>query len=63
MEQLSVNSHIAGYHIYKTIWVPVVGEELIGEMEPLNPEDAHAVCTKRNGVIVGHLEKGISERF
>ena len=63
MEQFTANSHIAGYHVYKTAWTPVIGEELVGEMEPLNPEDRYAVCVKKNGSIVGHLEKGISERF
>ena len=63
MEQFTVNSHIAGYHVYKEVWIPVIGEELVSEMEPLNPEDAYAVCVKKNGSIVGHLEKGISGRF
>ena len=63
MEKFIVSSHIAGYHAYKAVWIPVIGEELVCEMEPLNPEDAYAVSVKRDGSIVGHLEKGISERF
>ena len=63
MEQCTANSYIAGYHVYKTAWTPVIGEELVGEMEPLNPEDPYAICVMKNGSIVGHLEKGTSERF
>ena len=48
---------------YTDDWIPTIGEELEGIMEPLNPEDPYAVCVKRNGMVVGHLEKGVSETF
>ena len=41
----------------------MIGEELVCEMEPSNPEDAYAVCVKKNDSLVGHLEIGISRRF
>ena len=60
---VELNSHITGYHVYQTEWVPTIGETLRGEREPDNIEDKHAVCVRRNGRIVGHLEKGASGRF
>ena len=58
-----VDSHVAGYHIYKTVWVPSLGGSLVGEMEPTNEQDCHAVCVSQDGCVVGHLEKGTSEKF
>ena len=56
MAHMEVNSHITGYHVYKTEWVPFCGETLCGEREPSNVEDQYAVCVKRNGRIVGHID-------
>ena len=60
---VEVNSHITGYHVYKDIWIPVLGETLPAVMEPTNYDDDHAVCVKKDGAIVGHLERGESGRF
>ena len=76
---VEVNSHITGYHVYKDIWVQVLGETLPAAMEPTNYDDDHAVCVKKdsaiylfhvfrqtlrfNVTIVGHLERGESGRF
>ena len=58
MEQIELHSHINGYHVYKDIWNPVIGENLRGEMEPTNIEDPYAVCVKKENLVVGHLERG-----
>lgn len=60
---IELQSHITGYHIYQEEWVPTVGESLRAEREPDNVEDLHAVCVRKNGRIVGHLERGVSGRF
>ena len=31
-------SHVKGYHVYKTLWIPVMGECLLSEKEPDNPK-------------------------
>ena len=36
-----------GHHIYKTYWMPVVGEELTLETEDDNEHDEHAVATMK----------------
>ena len=60
---IEINSHITGYHVYKNMWVPVLGETLRAMMEPNNIEDDYAVCVKKNELVVGHLERGHSGRF
>ena len=32
-------------------------------MEPTNEQDCHAVCVRKDGCLVGHLEKGTSGKF
>ena len=56
-------SHVKGYHVYKTLWIPVIGECLLSEREPDNPKDKYAVCVKKENRIVGHLPLGKSGKF
>ena len=49
------NSFVRGYHAYKHIWNPVVGEMLILEKEPHNIADASAVAVKKGHKIVGRV--------
>ena len=41
---LTVDSVIRGSHVYKDIWVPIIGEILFYEQEPGNEEDRFAVA-------------------
>ena len=43
--------------------VPTVGEILLGDREPDNFEDHHAVCVSEDGRVVGRLERGVSGKF
>ena len=43
---------IRGFHVYKDIWDPELGEELHTQQEHGNPEDAYAAA-----VINGQLDK------
>ena len=43
LHDLTVDSVIRGYHVYKDIWVPIIGEILFCEQEPGNGEDRFAV--------------------
>ena len=47
-------SQVKGYHVYRGIWVPKIGETLSTENEPSNPKDKYAVFAKKNECIVGH---------
>ena len=43
-------SFVRGYHEYKEIWQPVVGEVLILKKEPTNVSDRLAVCVQKDGL-------------
>ena len=57
-----VSSRIRGYHVYRTVWTAVLGEELLCERETGNVVDRYTVALKKpgSGVIVDHLPKKIS---
>ena len=40
-------SVVRGHHIYKSIWTPAIGEELLLEVEDGNKHDKHAVASER----------------
>ena len=58
--QFEVESCVRGYHIYKAVWTPTIGEVLSCTRETVNLHDHYAVKVERSGVIVGHLPKKIS---
>ena len=60
---MMVKSFVKGYHAYKDLWKPFINEELTTAMEPDNVVDKHAVCVKKNSVIVGHLPLDKDGRF
>ena len=55
LDILEVSSYIRGYHAYKEVWTPVVGESLLLRREPTNTRDANAVALYIEGTIVGHV--------
>ena len=56
-------SYLKGYHVYKKLWNPLIGELLSCERERDNPMDKYAVCIKKENKIVGHLPLGKSGKF
>lgn len=59
-------STVQGYHVYKSIWVPEIGETLLlTEREPANPKGKYAVCMnmKKNEWTVEHLAVGKTSNF
>ena len=60
MDSYEVNSCVRGYHIYKDIWSPSVGESLICEREINNLEDPYAVAMMKEHSVVGHIPRKIS---
>ena len=52
-----LESVVRGHHIYKTIWTLSLGEVLMVFPEPLNNHNRHAVCVKKDDVIVGHVPR------
>lgn len=59
MDKFTVESVVRGYHIYKTIWTPYIGEKLPLEAEDNNLHDRHAVAVIRNGTVVGHMPRNL----
>ena len=39
MKNFETMSHVKGYYVYKTLWIPVIGECLSSEREPNNTKD------------------------
>ncbi len=55
------DSVIRGYHVYKDIWTPHIGEVLDCQAEPGNIHDLYAVVVKKpSGLTVGHVPRTIS---
>ena len=60
--ELEIVSCVRGFHVYRFLWNPVLGEELICRREIGNAEDRYAVgvyITEENA-LVGHLPRRIS---
>ena len=53
-------SCICGCHIYKNVWVSVVGEVLECERQQQSDKDRYAVAVKKDQMIIGHLPRKIS---
>ena len=54
-------SVVRGYHVYRSVWTPVLGELLYTEQELGNPEDRYAVSVLKSSTIVGHIPREISK--
>ena len=60
MDSYEIDYCIRGFHVYNTVWNPVIGEELICRQEPSNTMDPYAVLVIEDSIIVGHLPRNIS---
>lgn len=62
MDSFKFSSCVRGYHVYQTVWTPVMGQILNCERQMGNMHDPYAVRVKIPGRIdtVGHLPKKIS---
>ena len=58
-----VDLFVKGYHEYKSIWTPKIGEIVSTEREPGNVMDKYAVCVNKENEIVGHLTLGKDGKF
>ena len=59
-DSVEFNSFIRGYHAYKHIWEPYVGETLLLKREPTNVKDCSAVAVMKETEVVGHVPYNIS---
>ena len=54
-------SIVRGHHVYKTVWMPFIGETLAVNCEEDNLHDRYAVTVYLNDSVVGHLSWSISQ--
>jgi len=61
MERFSIDSAVQGFHVYKDIWNPEIGEVLICEQEFGNLHNPYAISVVcEDNVMVGHVPRTIS---
>ena len=60
MSSYRMESFIQGFHIYKEVWTPFIGERLGCAREKSNREDPFAVAMKRGTETVGHVPRTVS---
>ena len=60
MEKFTFDSAVRGYHVYKVVWKPTIGEKLEADQELGNEADKFAVKVVKNNEIVGHLPRQYS---
>lgn len=61
IEYLLLHSVVRGYHIYKTIWTTVIGEELTLARKAGNDHDKYAFAIMKADRIVGHVPCELSK--
>lgn len=61
--ELEIQSYIRGYHAYKDVWAPVVGQTLVLRREPTNTKDQNAVGIYFDDLLVGHVPCNLSSKF
>ena len=60
MDKFTFDSAVRGYHVYKVVWKPAIGEKLQADQELDNEVDKFAVKVVKNNEIVGHLPREYS---
>jgi len=61
MEKYTFDSAVRGYHVYKVVWKPAIGDTLQADQELDNEVDKFAVKVVKNNEIVGHLPREYSQ--
>jgi len=60
---VTLSSVIRGHHVYKTIWMPSIGENLEVQVDEGNEHDSFAVAVIKVGQVVGHAPREHSKIF
>ena len=47
--ELTVRTAVRGYHMYKEVWAPTIGEEIVCGQKWGNDHDRHAVSVHKEG--------------
>ena len=54
-------SVVKGHHVYKEMWTPHLGQVLQVRPEEDNEHDEYAVAVVKNGSVVGHVPRMMSQ--
>ena len=57
--EATVESCVRRFHVYRDVWVPVIGETLPGRRGTDNSEDRYAVAYYKSEEVVGHVAQKI----
>ena len=60
MEMFAFASAVHGYHVYRDVWKPSIGENLVAKREFNNSMDKRAVKVVKGNETVGHLPRNFS---
>ena len=60
MDSFEIPSFVRGYHAYKDVWTPTLGQSLVLRHEPDNIVDESAVAVMNDDLVVGHVPVNIS---
>ena len=61
METFSFASAVRGYHVYRDVWKPSIGEKLVAKREFHNLMDKHTGKVVRGDETVAHLSRKLSQ--
>ena len=66
MSEFSFTAAVRGFHVYRRVWLPHVGQRLSAEREHGNVEDRFAIAVREQGTlrtnkVVGHLPREFSK--
>ena len=59
-QEYDLSSVVRGHHIYKDVWTPIIGEQLLVEKEEGNEHDTFAIALLKDNSVVGHMPKELS---
>ena len=60
MYSFSLTTALRGFHVYKNVWEPTIGEVLSCERDIRNSHDTFAVAIKNSSEVVGHIPRFLS---
>ena len=60
MDSFEIPLFVRGYHAYKDVWTPTLGQSLVLRREPDNIVDESAAAVMNDDLVVGHVPVNIS---
>ena len=61
MSEFIIDSAIRGFHVYMSLWMPGISEELSTVWETSNTHDRFAVAIRKGTLTIGHVSAEISK--